>query len=499
MGKLIKFLIFMTFLSSSIFAVPNYVILEKNIDGASNYAHIDPIISAQNELDGFVFSDSALNSIILYDLQSDSILTLPLDRQPVKSIHYFSDTYDSIYIYTLTNKVMDYYGLTPQITKHTIYDQGINVENIELNIFSNFALIKSAITQDIRFVNYGTDNIKSVCFEGSFYFEDLQPTMGEYNEHIPTTIIFSVNDHTQLLRENVDRIYSGQLIDETNPNLISYYNYYHKWNDRHSFGLQIQSDIFISDNLLNEQLTYQSDQNVIVDAFIGQFYHTSATDEIIIHGTRSDLNNQDFDEEHLAAYRFDNNFAEELWYLPISDISFEYVYAHKDNLIGRRGDNEVIFLDYLNGQIADSSNLLRDINNISFYESGEYPDQLNLVGNNHDTIFVYRFDTPTWISNQPDVEIIPETFDLFQNHPNPFNGETRIEFKNDENQSLTLKIYNILGQEIKHLADDYFGLGYFTFYWDGTNEDGLDQSTGIYFARLESSSSSQMIKLIYIK
>ena len=182
-----------------------------------------------------------------------------------------------------------------------------------------------------------------------------------------------------------------------------------------------------------------------------------------------------------------------------SGISFEYVFNQKDLLIGTRGNNEVIMLDYLNGQISDSSNLERELSHITFFETGETSKTLNLAGREDNKIYVYQFDMVTSVNEPYIKEEIPLTFKLFQNHPNPFNGETRLEFETEESQHLTLSIYNILGQEIKNLASKTFSAGIYQYYWDGNNQDGVSQASGIYFARLESRSGSTMIKLIYMK
>ena len=86
-----------------------------------------------------------------------------------------------------------------------------------------------------------------------------------------------------------------------------------------------------------------------------------------------------------------------------------------------------------------------------------------------------------------------------QNQPNPFNASTRLSFQNDVNQYLELAIYNILGQKVKTLAMQVFSPGQYDFYWDGKDENNMDQSSGIYFGRLESREQTEMIKVIYMK
>ena len=79
------------------------------------------------------------------------------------------------------------------------------------------------------------------------------------------------------------------------------------------------------------------------------------------------------------------------------------------------------------------------------------------------------------------------------------NSETRLSFTSEINQYLTLKIYNILGQEVATLEQRVFPPGTFFAYWDGTDNAGIVQSSGIYFAKLQAYRASQIIKLIFLK
>jgi len=88
---------------------------------------------------------------------------------------------------------------------------------------------------------------------------------------------------------------------------------------------------------------------------------------------------------------------------------------------------------------------------------------------------------------------MPSTFELSQNYPNPFNSTTTIHYalpRRDEgglgNQSVqaTLKIYNLLGQEVLTLIDKEQEPGYYTIHWDGRDEHGREVASGIYFYRL---------------
>ena len=76
---------------------------------------------------------------------------------------------------------------------------------------------------------------------------------------------------------------------------------------------------------------------------------------------------------------------------------------------------------------------------------------------------------------------LPEEFNLSQNYPNPFNPATLIKFALPGSAKVTLKIYNILGQEVKTLLNDNLNAGYHEAKWDA-----LNLSSGVYIYRIHS-------------
>lgn len=93
------------------------------------------------------------------------------------------------------------------------------------------------------------------------------------------------------------------------------------------------------------------------------------------------------------------------------------------------------------------------------------------------------------------VEQIPENFALYQNYPNPFNPMTTIKYQLPEESYVTLKIYNLLGQEVRSLIDDVQKAGYNSIVWDGKNNSGMNVSSGIYIYRLDAKSLNNPAKI----
>lgn len=82
-------------------------------------------------------------------------------------------------------------------------------------------------------------------------------------------------------------------------------------------------------------------------------------------------------------------------------------------------------------------------------------------------------------------ENIPLAFALHQNYPNPFNPTTSIRYELPVNGRVILKIYNILGQEVRTLVNETQNAGKKSAVWDGRDNFGQEVSAGIYIYRIQ--------------
>lgn len=78
----------------------------------------------------------------------------------------------------------------------------------------------------------------------------------------------------------------------------------------------------------------------------------------------------------------------------------------------------------------------------------------------------------------------PPGFALMQNYPNPFNPRTKITYRIPEASYVSLRIYDVLGQEVKTLVNQIQSQDVKTIEWNGTNNDGTVVASGVYFARM---------------
>ncbi|MGB2696778.1 MAG: S8 family serine peptidase, partial [Candidatus Zixiibacteriota bacterium] len=86
-----------------------------------------------------------------------------------------------------------------------------------------------------------------------------------------------------------------------------------------------------------------------------------------------------------------------------------------------------------------------------------------------------------------------------QNYPNPFNPATEFSLSLPQDAHVSFIIYNVMGQKVRTLADDYFHAGTHTIRWDGTNESGETVSSGIYFYRVVAADKIITKKMILMK
>jgi exo-beta-1,3-glucanase (GH17 family) len=100
---------------------------------------------------------------------------------------------------------------------------------------------------------------------------------------------------------------------------------------------------------------------------------------------------------------------------------------------------------------------------------------------------------------QESSENVPASFELLQNHPNPFNPSTTIRFALPQPSLVTIKIYDILGREVRTLVDRKFEAGRFAEIWDGKDNRQLPVSSGVYLMRMQAGGFVKVKKLVLVR
>jgi hypothetical protein len=113
---------------------------------------------------------------------------------------------------------------------------------------------------------------------------------------------------------------------------------------------------------------------------------------------------------------------------------------------------------------------------------------------------VYSFSNSIEISGEghpsavEDDEVLPKEFSLEQNYPNPFNPSTSIQYAISSGQFITLKVYDVLGNEVSVLVNEYRTTGSYE-----VNFDASKLSSGVYYYQLRAGSLVQTKKMILVK
>lgn len=93
----------------------------------------------------------------------------------------------------------------------------------------------------------------------------------------------------------------------------------------------------------------------------------------------------------------------------------------------------------------------------------------------------------------------PIKFSLRQNYPNPFNPATRISFTIPRPTAVSLKIYNLLGQQVNTLVERNLAPGEYTISWNGLDTNNSPVAGGVYLCRIETPEFAQTKKLLLMK
>ncbi|RKY88165.1 hypothetical protein DRQ09_03310 [candidate division KSB1 bacterium] len=118
---------------------------------------------------------------------------------------------------------------------------------------------------------------------------------------------------------------------------------------------------------------------------------------------------------------------------------------------------------------------------------------------NHFSIWVLADKSNFETSEINSINHIPDNFLLQQNYPNPFNPETKISYQIPFTTKVTIKVYNLLGQEIITLVNKKQVKGKYQVKWNGRDRTGNMVSSGVYIYQIKAGNFIQAKKMMFIK
>jgi len=173
----------------------------------------------------------------------------------------------------------------------------------------------------------------------------------------------------------------------------------------------------------------------------------------------------------------------------IYTVKFQYTTANNVGLVYkfgiRGGDNEAGSGGFGNNHLANIS----DANPTYTVES-----QFGEINAPFYAAWDFTKHQPAFPTSVGDNQGKPVVYSLSQNYPNPFNPSTKIEFALPKQSTVTLKVFNILGQEVATLVNSTLASGNHT-----VNFDARTLASGLYFYRLEAGTFTSIKKMMLLK
>jgi len=147
------------------------------------------------------------------------------------------------------------------------------------------------------------------------------------------------------------------------------------------------------------------------------------------------------------------------------------------------------------GGYATISNRVRRAYGIDF----AWRESRDINKNDQDTTAVLFGNVPYKLVTAIEESAIPTSFDLVRNYPNPFNPTTTIEYQIAVRGHATLAVFDALGREVRTLMTGIADAGSYKLTWDGRDNTSRPLSSGVYFVRLQTVQSSQLVKTVLLK
>jgi hypothetical protein len=151
----------------------------------------------------------------------------------------------------------------------------------------------------------------------------------------------------------------------------------------------------------------------------------------------------------------------------------------------RKADGSLPDIDFMH--LAQGSQLINAGTNVGLPYNGSAPD-----------LGCFESNWPSGV-NDENASIVSE-YKLLQNYPNPFNPSTKISYSVGTYSHTSLRVYDLLGREIRTLVDGMRTAGNYNVEWDGKNSAGQTVGSGIYFYQLRCGSGfTETRKMIFMK
>ncbi|MFH2037429.1 MAG: T9SS type A sorting domain-containing protein [Candidatus Zixiibacteriota bacterium] len=483
------------------------IVYEQNIEGLESARYVDPIIDINGNYDGLIISNYEGYSIDIYDSLGILQHSITTEDHPIQSTNIYNESGDTLYIYALTFTIYHWWGEPYELLKIEVYNSGYQIitamtpdfihPSFPLGSFNNIS--EGVIDYNIWIEESLVNQVTNICFyvKQSFFW-DLTAGSNTYQD-VATFIRYNLDLSEEIVRTNYDYKIPAYLDNDTEVDEIVYLDYYYSTGYDY-FNMMTDDYSFIRMSASQTGIYSRETDSSIADikaAYVGNFIKDDSENEFITFGRVYDLLlAHEGISNHLACYSVNSDTIIEEWYTSIDEFTPVYYIDINNNLIGFGSGTKIMFFDASIGQFSDS--VMLDINPQfeRFYNSGDNPSPL-LFGTTGNLARIYLLDPTTDVDQG--IAINPERFELAQNHPNPFNPTTRIEYSLPRRSNVVISVFNILGQKVSTLVDENQSSGNHAVIWNGTDGNGEPIASGIYFYRMVAGEFTQSRKMMLIK
>jgi hypothetical protein len=229
----------------------------------------------------------------------------------------------------------------------------------------------------------------------------------------------------------------------------------------------------------------------------------------------NDLNNNGYVDFALSGpqvfYRLDSHNGNTLWSAPLnssyvrgvdylSDVNGDGV---RDLAVATQQPGKVVVVNGANG-----NTLFEYVFGTSISQRGDRVAKLSSIDGNASTEFVggnREGRVICFSGGQNTVGVAlepgstPTEFSLSQNFPNPFNPTTTIEVNLPMQGYLTLKVFDVLGREVRSFEYEKASAGVHRIVWDGTNQRGIPVASGVYFYHARVGEKTAVRQMLLLK
>jgi len=118
----------------------------------------------------------------------------------------------------------------------------------------------------------------------------------------------------------------------------------------------------------------------------------------------------------------------------------------------------------------------------------------------HNASYSLRITTPMGIALDNFHAEHSKNYFLLQNHPNPFNSETRIDYTLPRQATVNIYVYNLMGKKVRKLESEKLqSAGKHSLVWDGTNDQGKKVASGVYLYHVNTGDFSAIKKMLLLQ